>query len=81
MCSNVPGYDGPKCFVSTGNTREMLKQFIDYLVEISQESYALLLDRFSDVFDQISQRIANSEVCCAFDHLGIFETCTNYICV
>ena len=81
VCSNVPGYDQPKCFVSSGNTREMLKQFIDYLVEISQESYSLLLDRFSDVFDQISQRIANSEVCCVFDHLGIFETCTYYICV
>ena len=78
VCSNVPGYDEPKCFVSSGNTREMLKQFIDYLVEISQESYSLLLDRFSDVFDQISQRIANSEVCCVFEHLGIFETCTYY---
>ena len=46
VCSNVPGYDEPKCFVSSGNTREMLKQFIDYLVEISQKSYSLL-DRFS----------------------------------
>ena len=81
VCSNVPGYDEPMCFVSSGNTREMLKQFIDYLVEISQQSYALLLGRFSDVFDQISQRIANSEVCCVFDHQGIFETCTYYICV
>ena len=81
VCSNVPGYDQSKCFVSSGNTREMLKQFIDYLVEISQESYALLLDRFSDVFEQINQRIANIEVCCAFHHLGIFETCTYYICV
>ena len=81
VCSNVPDYDEPKCFVSSGNTREMLKQFIDYLAEISQKSYALLLDRFSDVFDQFSQRIANSGVCCVFDHLGIFETCTYYICV
>ena len=50
------------------------------LVEISQESYVLWLDCFSYVFDQINQRIANSEVCCVFDHLGIFKTCT-YICV
>ena len=45
VCSNVPGYDELKCFVSSGNTREMLKQFIDYLVEIIQKSYALLLYR------------------------------------
>ena len=72
VCSNVPVYHEPKCFVSSGNTREMLKQFIDYLVEISQKSYALLLDRFSDVFEQISERIANSEVCCTFHHLNIW---------
>ena len=65
--SNVPGYDEPKCFVSSGNTREMIKQFIDYLVQISQESYALLLDRFSDMFEQINQRMANNEVSCAFE--------------
>ena len=28
VCSNVPGYDQPKCFVSSGNTREMIKQFV-----------------------------------------------------
>ena len=77
VCSNVPGYDQPKCFVSSSNTREMLKQFIDYLVEISQESYALFLDHFSDVFEQINQRIANSEVCCAFDHPSMVESCAN----
>ena len=81
VCSNVPGYDEPKCFVSSGSTREMIKQFIDYLVQISQESYALLLDRFSDVFEQISQRIANSEVCCVFDYQSMFETCTYCICI
>ena len=61
---HVPGSDQPKCFVSSGSTKEMIKQFVEYLVQISQESYALLLDRFSDVFDQINQRIANNEVCC-----------------
>ena len=81
VCANVPDYDEPKCFVSSGNRREMLKQFIDYLVEISQESYALLLDRFSGVFDQINHRIANSEVSCTFDNQSMFETCTYCICI
>ena len=81
VCSNVPGYDQLKCFVSSGSAKEMIKQFVEYLVQISQESYALLLDRFSDVFEQINERIANSEVCCVFDHLGMFETCTYCICM
>ena len=50
VCSNVPGYDQPKCFVSSCNTREMIKQFVDYLIKVSQESYVLLLDRFADIF-------------------------------
>ena len=77
VCSNVPG----KCFLSSDSAKEMIKQFVEYLVQISQESYVLLLDRFSDVFEQINQRIANSEVCCAFDRLSMSETCTYCICV
>ena len=30
-----------------------IKEFVDCLVEISQESCALLLDRFSEVFENI----------------------------
>jgi hypothetical protein len=36
----------------------MIKEFVDYLVEISQESYVLLLERFSDIYEQINERIA-----------------------
>jgi hypothetical protein len=50
VCSNVPGYDQPKCFVSSGSTSEMIQQFLEYLVEVSQESYGLLLDQFSTFF-------------------------------
>ncbi|CAB4020669.1 Hypothetical predicted protein, partial [Paramuricea clavata] len=57
VCSNVPGYDQPKCFVSSGSTSEIIQQFVEYLVEVSQESYGLLLDQFSDVFRQIDERV------------------------
>ena len=36
VCSNVPGYDHPKCFVSPGNMGDMIKRFVDYLVEIKK---------------------------------------------
>jgi hypothetical protein len=57
VCSNVPGYEQPKCFVSSGSASEMIQQFVEYLVEVSQESYGLLLDQFSDVFRQIDERV------------------------
>ena len=46
VCSNAPGYDQPKCFVSSGSTKEMIKLFFEYLVQISQESYALVFCTF-----------------------------------
>jgi hypothetical protein len=39
VCSNVPGYDEPKCFVSSCSTSAMIQEFVEYLVKISQESY------------------------------------------
>ena len=57
VCYNIPGYDKTKCFVSSGDTREIIQQFVEYLVEVSQESYGLLLDQFADVFRQIDERI------------------------
>ena len=54
----------------------MIKQFVDYLVKVSQESYVLLLDRFADIFEQINQRIANSEVYRTFDQLDITKICS-----
>ena len=68
-------YDQPKCFVSSGNLREMIKQFVDYLVVVSQKSYVLLLDCFANVFEQINQWITNSEVYCTFDQLEIKICC------
>ena len=47
VCSNVPGYAQPRCFVTTGDTSDLIKRFLDYLLEISEASYLLLLEQFS----------------------------------
>ncbi|KAJ7361945.1 hypothetical protein OS493_014592 [Desmophyllum pertusum] len=39
VCSNVPEYDQPKCFVSDGDSKQLVKEMVDYLVKISQESF------------------------------------------
>ena len=49
-----------------GNTNDMIQEFVEYLVQICQESYVLLLERFSDIFEQINERVANSEVCLTY---------------
>ena len=60
MCSNVAGFDQPRCFVTTGDTLDLIKRFLEYLVEFSKASYSLLLEQFSTVFDQVDS-------CCVHD--------------
>ena len=57
VCSNVPGYDQPKCFISEGDSKQLVKQMVDYLVEISQESYRQMKIEFSFLFDAINEKL------------------------
>ena len=57
VCSNVPGYQDAKCFITNGNSHDLIKEFVDYLVNISQESYRLLLNDFEAVFAAIDLKI------------------------
>ena len=50
----------------------MIQEFVEYLVKICQESYVLLLECFSDIFEQINERIANSEVYYIIDSMISF---------
>ena len=56
VCSNVPGYDEPQCFVLSGDGKqyELVKQFLDYLKEISKHSGTLLKVKYKEVIDSIS---------------------------
>ena len=57
ICSNVPGYTSPKCFITNGNSPDLLKSFVDHLILISRESYRLLLSDFEGIFSAIDEKI------------------------
>ena len=57
VCSNVPGYDQPKCFVSNGDSKQLVKEMIEYLVKISEESYRLLKEEFLFLFEAIDEKL------------------------
>ena len=54
VCSNVPEYQEPKCFVSNGDPKEFITEFIQYLVSISTKSYSLLQEQFAEVFEALN---------------------------
>ena len=55
VCSNVPGYKKPKCFVlkKEGRQKELAMDMIKYLLEISDASSALLREKYQDYMEQI----------------------------
>ena len=53
VASCVPGYEEGRYFVSEGDPGALVKQMVEYLEEISDAAYAILLQRFQPVFEAL----------------------------
>ena len=53
VCSNVLGYEEPKCFVSEGDSDLPLEEFVQYLTMISNKSSSLQCQRYAEVFEAL----------------------------
>ena len=60
LCSNVPGFENPKCFISR-DSEELVKEMIDYLTEIRSCASKTVTARFSDVFQFLKSRVEELE--------------------
>ena len=56
ICSNVPGYSKPQCFTLSGpcKQRDLVKQAIGYLQEISDTSSEILKGKYAAIIESIS---------------------------
>jgi hypothetical protein len=57
VCSNVPEFTEPKCFVLEGNSAETVEDCLQYLTEISQAAYFHLERNYLSAFGQINSKI------------------------
>jgi hypothetical protein len=55
--SNVPTYTAPICFVTEGDTSETAESCLQYLTDISEKAFRLLVPRYVMVFEEIQQRL------------------------
>ena len=39
VCSNVPGYEEPVCFITSGDSKQLVREMMRYLEAISDEAY------------------------------------------
>ena len=54
LCSNVPGFEQPKCFVSNGDSQALINQMGDYMEQIADEAYNQITQTFKDTFQSIT---------------------------
>lgn len=60
VCSNVPEYDLPHCFVSKGDCKQLVQDMVDYLIKISEQSYRLMEEEFAEVFQSIDEKLGET---------------------
>jgi len=53
VCSNMPEYQEEKCFVSSGDPKELITEFTQYLVSISTKSSSLLREQYAPMFEAL----------------------------
>jgi hypothetical protein len=47
VCSNVPTYTEPICFVTEGDTSETVESCLQHLTDISEKAFRLLVPRYA----------------------------------
>ena len=53
ITSNVHGFEGGTCFITSGNAKELIQNLIDYLEAISSSAYRLIKEKFHYIFEAL----------------------------
>ena len=61
VCSNVPGYTSPRCFITQGNETELIRAFVDYISTISESAFIILTEKFRDIVRQLDEFVEERE--------------------
>ena len=57
VCSNVPDFEEPKCFISSGSPRDLVEKAVKYMLTISAASANLLEEYFKEYLNGIDNDI------------------------
>ncbi|XP_070567231.1 uncharacterized protein [Ptychodera flava] len=57
VCSNVPSYEEPRCFITDGNPQHLVSEMLQYLQTISERCYEIMKPRFQEFLEELDKRI------------------------
>ena len=61
ICSNVPGYQEPQCFVTEGDSQELVSKMIDYMHQIQQIAQAHLHEEHNDYYNTLCELLQEKQ--------------------
>ena len=56
LCSNVPGFQSPVCFVNDGSDEGLVRRKVEHLLTISKAAYEILKPKYQFVLDALDER-------------------------
>ena len=54
LCSNIPGFRSPTCYISDGDSLKLVQKVIEYLEQMASAAFDLLKAKYQYVFDFLS---------------------------
>jgi G:T-mismatch repair DNA endonuclease (very short patch repair protein) len=57
VCSNIPGYENPRCFVSRGSALDVVKRMVNYLHKISDAACVLMTNKLNPYIQELDTRL------------------------
>ena len=53
VCSNVPGFQEPKCFITTGDPKSLVSKVVKYMLDIQERAAALVHEDHSKYYQEL----------------------------
>ena len=61
ICSNVPGYKQPQCFVTEGDPQELVSKMVDYMHQIQTTAESYLHEEHSDYYNALLELLQQKQ--------------------
>ena len=61
VCSNIPGYQEPRCFVTEGDPEKLVSKMVDYMHQIQTTAEAYLHEEHSDYYNALLELVQQKQ--------------------
>jgi hypothetical protein len=60
ICSNIPDYETPVCYITEGDTAALVAKMMQHLEAIAERAHTLLLAKFQPIFTELDDKLTDA---------------------